>query len=482
MSMSSVRTKLQLIVALTALIYPLSSSLPGASAQEEVLGIEQHDEFRRSRQTDFGRMFPRLPPFQPNENLLATLAEQMRDPASGAPEGDNPNGFGAGVTFLGQFLDHDMTLMVEPLGAADRRLFGLLNNRTARLDLDSVYGGGLQGSPQLYDRHGRFLFSTPNGFEDFQRDPTTGVAVLVENRNDENLIIAQIHIAFQKFHNHYINQGLSFRAAQQQVRWHWQWILVNEYLPTIVGQDVVNRFLTRDRQGRPRVRFEFYQPGNSNRPMMPIEFAVAAFRFGHSQVRNFYAVGEDGAAIFNAAGNDLRGSRPIPPELEIDFTNFFQIPGGPAPANLFRKTDSLLSANLFLLPVGPVIAPADTPIIQSLALRNLLRGSRLGLPSYQDVATAMGIAPLPNDQLGLSDPAWGGKAPLWYGILKESEVLNNGAKLGPTGGRIVAEVILGLIDADDDSYFNARRPWVPKDGSTPGTFFMHDLLRLANAL
>jgi len=481
--MSASRTTLPFFLSATVLLSSLPGLFQSASALEEVLGIEQQDEFRRSRETDFGRMFPRLRPFQPNEALLATLAEQMRDPAPGAAEGNNPDLKGAGFTFLGQFLDHDLTLMVEPLGTADRNLFGLLNNRTARLDLDSVYGGGLQGSPQLYDRRGRFLFSTPNGFEDFQRDPATGVAVLVENRNDENLIIAQLHVAFQKFHNHYIDQGMRFKEAQQMVRWHWQWIVVHEFLPTIVGQDVVDRFLTRDRFGRPKVKFEFFRVGNSNRPMMPVEFAVAAYRFGHSQVRNAYAMNEAGAtAIFNADGTDLRGSRPIPPELEIDFINFFQIPGGPPPRNVFRKIDSLISPNLFILPIGPVVASADTPVVQSLALRNLLRGARLGLPSYHDVATAMGITPLSNEMLGLTDPAWGGKAPLWYGILKESEVLHNGARLGPTGGRIVAEVILGLIDTDDDSYFNARRPWAPKDGSTPGTFFMHDLLRLAGAL
>src|SRR5215510_2319775 len=415
--MPASRTTLPFFLSATILLSSLPGLFQSASALEEVLGIEQQDEFRRSRASDFARMFPRLSPFQPNEALLIALSEGMREPDGF--DGNNVNGVGAGFTFWGQFLDHDVTLMVEPLGSADRSLRGLLNGRTAFLDLDSVYGGGLQGSPQLYDRRGRFLFATPNGFEDF--------------------------------HNHYIDKGLSFKAAQQQVRWHWQWIVVNEFLPTMVGQDVVNRLLTRDRFGRPKVRNEFYEPGSSVRPQMPIEFAVAAYRFGHSMVRNAYAMNEGGfTAIFNAEGTDLRGSRPIPPELEIDFINFFQIPGGPPPRNVFRKMDAFLSTNLFLLPVGPVVAPADTPVIQSLALRNLLRGARLGLPSYQDVARAMGITPLSNEMLGLTDPAWGGKAPLWYGILKESEVLHNGARLGPTGGRIVAEVILGLIDTDDE--------------------------------
>src|SRR5215510_1490110 len=447
--MPASRTTLPFFLSATILLSSLPGLFQSASALEEVLGIEQQDEFRRSRASDFARMFPRLSPFQPNEALLIALSEGMREPDGF--DGNNVNGVGAGFTFWGQFLDHDVTLMVEPLGSADRSLRGLLNGRTAFLDLDSVYGGGLQGSPQLYDRRGRFLFATPNGF--------------------------------QKFHNHYIDKGLSFKAAQQQVRWHWQWIVVNEFLPTMVGQDVVNRLLTRDRFGRPKVRNEFYEPGSSVRPQMPIEFAVASYRFGHSMVRNAYAMNEGGfTAIFNAEGTDLRGSRPIPPELEIDFINFFQIPGGPPPRNVFRKMDAFLSTNLFLLPVGPVVAPADTPVIQSLALRNLLRGSRLGLPAYQDVARAMGIAPLSNDMLGLTDPTWGGKAPLWYGILKESEILQNGQRLGPTGGRIVAEVVLGLIDQDDDSYFNADRPWVPNDGATPGTFFVSDLLRLAGAL
>jgi hypothetical protein len=173
----------------------------------------------QQQQADFGRMFPTLPAFQPAEALLKSLALAMQDPNAAAD--DNPLSVPSGFTYLGQFLDHDITLMVEFLSQADSDLGGLGNNRTPRLDLDSVYGAGPVGNPQLYDAQGRFVFSTPNGFEDFQRDPTSGVAVLVEGRNDENLVIAQLHIAFQKFHNHYINQGLTFSEAQQMVRWHW---------------------------------------------------------------------------------------------------------------------------------------------------------------------------------------------------------------------------------------------------------------------
>ena len=138
--------------------------------------------YAQSQQADFGRMFPSLPSFQPPEALLKSLALAMQDP--NAPEHDNPLGTPSGFTYLGQFLDHDITLMVEFLSTADSNLAGLGNNRTPRLDLDSMYGGGPVGNPQLYDAQGRFVFAAPNGFEDFQRDPTSGVAVLVEGRND----------------------------------------------------------------------------------------------------------------------------------------------------------------------------------------------------------------------------------------------------------------------------------------------------------
>ena len=387
--------------------------------------------------TDFGRMFPDLPAFQPSDQLLVDLALAMKDP--NVPVNDSPDGTPSGFTYLGQFLDHDLTLDATPLGDANIDIDAMVNGRTARLDLDSMYGGGQAGSPQLYDG-ARFRFSSPNGFEDLQRT-SGGQAILVEGRNDENLVITQLHIAFQKFHNALIDQGLSFTQAP----------------------------------GKPRFSGDFYEPGDKERPMMPIEFSVAAYRFGHSMVRLAYVMPTGSVTktqVFNAAGNDLHGSRPIPPNLKIDFNNFFDIPGQPIPAgrNVSRKIDGLISASLYNLPIGPVVPPDSPPVI-SLAERNLLRGKRLGLPSYQDVALAVGAMPYTNAQLdptgtlGLTNPAWGGTVPLWFGILQESELAEHGTRLGPTGRRIVAETIIGIIDADKDSYFHSPQAWAPEGGS-----------------
>jgi len=140
-----------------------------------------------------------------------------------------------------------------------------------------------------------------------------------------------------------------------------------------------------------------------------------------------------------------------------------------------RLMDAQISLPLFTLP-STVVAPTDKAII-ALAERNLLRGKRLGLPCGQDVATAMGVTPLTNLQLGLKQPGWGGKAPLWYYVLKEAELVNKGKKLGPVGGRIVAEVILGIMALDPESYFNLKPAFQWQERKTIG-----DVILLADAL
>jgi hypothetical protein len=275
----------------------------------------------------------------------------------------------------------------------------------------------------------------------------------------------------------------AFEVARQLARWHYQWLVVHEFLPRIVGQETVDALIDERPAGPPRLRLAHYRPTNSSRPMMPIEFSAAAYRFGHSMIRPFYRMNAlAGAAIFAAQPNehDLNGFRPIPSPLAMDFRFFYEIDDLLAPQRA-RLIDSRLASPLFTLPAS-VVAPPDPHV--SLAERNLLRGKRLGLPSGQSVAREMGLAPLSNRDLGLADAAWGGQAPLWYYILKEAELQRDGQQLGAVGARIVAEVFLGLMASDPTSYLrlgSAFRP-IPPVAQTAGQFRMADLLKFAGAV
>ncbi|GAA2499314.1 heme peroxidase family protein [Terrabacter carboxydivorans] len=441
---------------------------------------------KRSTQGRFGLMFPELEPFAPDDDLLVALTRQMIDPrpplddVSMSNDGfDNPY-IPAGYTYLGQFIDHDMTRDPTPLPQQQVDPHALLNFDTPFFDLGSVYGRGPTSDPQLYDpdypgmlRLGR----SQGGPFDLPR-AADGTAYIGDPRNDENLIIAQLQIAFIRLHNQFVAAGNSFTEAQRQTRWHYQWVIVHDFLPHILGSGVVEQMLRSGPHGTIAVDNRFYHPNNSQRPMMPIEYSVAAYRFGHSMIRAEYEMHESTTLpVFGPAGGDLRGSRPLPGNAWADWNYFYEIPDVEAPddRNMTRTIDTQLSLPLSNLP-PTVVAHIDGAIL-SLAERNLLRGKRLGLPAGQDVARAMGIPPIPNQRLGLIDPRWGGRAPLWFYVLKEAE-LGGGCQLGPVGGRIVAEVILGLLARDGTSYFNAERPWNP--ASTP--FSMGDLLVLAGAV
>jgi hypothetical protein len=455
----------------------------------------------RDKEGRFGAMFKRLAGFAPPDQLLADLAATMVDP--GTQDLNNPT-IPAGFTFLGQFLDHDMTLDKTPLDLQQRDPHALTDFRTARFDLDSVYDGGPANRPELYEpaQPAKLKITglgDPNVPDDLPRQPD-GKALIGDGRNDENLIVCQVHVAIMKFHNaivdHLQAQGVGgadlFPRAQNLTRWYYQWVIVHDFLPHVVGQPMVDELVTeRGRGQRPNVHLRFYKPKNPNRPFMPIEFSVAAYRFGHSMVRPGYKVSETaGGPIFAdpQSDDDLHGSRPIPDKFAIAFHNFFDIPGIPGPpVNDSRRMDTRLAQGLFHLPTPQVVAspPDPPPLIVSLAQRNLLRGRMLGLPSAQDVAREMGLTPLSNTDLGLSDESgWGGKAPLWFYILKEAELQHDGKRLGDVGGRIIAETFLGLLDADHSSYLHARpdafEP-APPIAPAPGQFLIGDLLRFAGA-
>jgi hypothetical protein len=467
----------------------------------------------RSLEGRFGLMFKRLQAFEPPDELLNGLAATMAESGGNVNNPDLPAGF----TFLGQFIDHDLTLDTTPLSLQQQDPDALTNFRSARYDLDSVYGGSPTERPELYDPidPDKLLIvglDDPNKPDDVPRK-SDGKAIIGDPRNDENLIVCQLHLAFMKFHNalvdHVREQGSVaadgvFEEAQRLCRWHYQWMVVHDFLPHVVGQDMVDQVL-EERDSEPaKVKLDFYEPEDTDMPMMPVEFAVAAYRFGHSMIRGAYRINDkvdpdtgellldpdtgqpipNVAAIFGAQPDDsnLNGSRPIPRTLEIAWRHFFAIPPlNIRPTNNARLIDSKLSAPLFTLPSS--VVPLPDPLV-SLAQRNLLRGKRLGLPSGQRIAREMGVAALSNQQLGLgNESGWKREAPLWFYILKEAELQQGGVRLAAVGGRIVAEVFLGLLKLDENSYLSndpSFRP-APPMAREDGQFLMGDLLEFAGA-
>ena len=437
-----------------------------------------------SQQSSFGRMFPTLDPFRPSDQSLTKLVQTQED--KGLAQLDN-KGVPAGFTYLGQFIDHDLTRNTQPLPSAPFDPTTLKNFRTSAFDLDSVYGQGPNGdldSQNLYEadkKHFKVQEENANGVPDLARNANGG-AILIEPRNDENLIIAQLHLAVQKFHNRLIDEGMNFNRARQLTQWHYQWVVVNDYLPHVVGQDRVNLFL-----GKP-VTNGFYQPGNADAPMTPTEFSTAVFRYGHSQVRDSYEVNdlsEDAPIkVFDLTGApDLRGGQHLDEDTHIDWIEFFEIDGAPEfEGNLSRKLDTKVSESLFNLPLGaPGLPSAGTNILGQL---NLVRSSRYGIPSGQDVAKKMGIPVLANNKLGINAtayPDFNGEAPLWFYMLAESELKENGTRLGAVGGRIIAEVFIDQMAVDPASYLNARRTFTPSV-EHEGAFTMGDFLTFAGVV
>lgn len=403
---------------------------------------------------------------------------------------DNPT-ITAGNTFVGQFLDHDLTRDAGSRLGRPEALDRSTNLRTARFDLDSVYGGGPGESTDLYDDNYRFLVESGGQFEDLPRDADMQ-AIVADPRNDENLIVSGLQVAFLLFHNAVIERveatGLSgadaFVEAQRIVRWHYQWMVLHEYLPAIVGDELIADIRQNGRQ--------FYIP---SRPTIPVEFQTAAFRFGHSQVRPSYRAnlaGDDGEPFFamvfdpatfgDADPNDLTGGHRAPRRF-IGWQTFFDFGDGEVKPN--KTINPKISTPLFRLPSStlPMDRGGDLGPT-SLATRNLLRHLTWRIPTGQEVARQMGVDQLSNADLSAFGDFGGdldSATPLWLYILREAELIAGGHTLGPVGGRIVAEVFLGLLEMDATSFLQADPSWRPTlpTRNGPTEFGMADILTIA---
>ena len=459
----------------------------------------------------FIRLFPTLSPFAEDsmalQEALVELGKQggvmdAKDPLEVGPirlitepglspnNRDNPT-HTAGTTFVAQFLDHDLTRDAGSTLGKPTSLTKSLNLRTPSFDLDSVYGGDPRTSPELYSSNtGYFRVESGGLFEDLPRS-SNGSAIISDPRNDENLMLSGIQVAMLKFHNNMMDavnirphKNLkAFKEAQRLVQWHWQWLIVNQFLPQFVGQAMVDDVFGNG--------FQIWQTRNAQ---IPVEFSTAAYRFGHSMVRPSYRAnlaGDNGDPFFafvfdpDSQGqpdpNDLTGGRRSERRF-IGWQTFFDFNDGEVRPN--KRIDTNISSALMNLPIPTIDSPHGGGPIgpRSLPTRNFLRHITWGIPSGQDIAQQIGAAPLsPGDLQDAADiyAPLGESTPLFFYILREADVVADGLHLGPVGGRIVAETFLALLRMNSNSYLAQQPNWKPTLPFEGDRFDMTDLLRFA---
>lgn len=427
----------------------------------------------------FGRMFPDLPALYLNPDALIEAGKPgggMRAAGNAAKTKTVP----VGHVFFGQFIDHDVTLDVDSSVHSVNDPQEIPNSRTPTLDLDCVYGAGPEAQPYMYETGDDNEFAgvkllVGKGGQDLPRH--NGVALIGDFRNDENRIVSQIQLGMIKVHNAFVDELYNdpekdlkgrdkhkelFEEARRLTTWHYQWAVVHDFLVDMCGPGVVKDILCNGRS--------FYKPC-SHDPFMPVEFSVAAYRFGHSMAPLTIEVqaGQGKQMLFGE--NSLGSFRAAKDEEIVEWPLVFEV-NGSVPQRA-EKCDGKLAEVLLAL---PFISEDEPEAVRSLATRNLRRGQSFRLPSGQQVAASMDVTTAAenrkvNAAAKKVHPDFDGCTPLWLYSLIEGAVLGRGGDseekgegLGPVGGRIVAEVLIGLIECDKRSWLASDRSWTPSAG------------------
>jgi hypothetical protein len=382
----------------------------------------------------------------------------------------------AGYTYFGQFVDHDITFDPTPLRMRRNDPNGIHNFRTPRLDLDSVYGRGPDDEPYLYNRtkaqKGKMLIGRieASRLRDLPRNEQ-GCALIGDARNDENAIVSQLHLAFLLAHNTLVDRARvkavkdPFETARRTLCWLYQYILWNDFIKQVTSTEMHKRALKLVKARDNSVQWELGLTDVyswKEQPFMPVEFSAAAYRFGHSMVRNDYQTNDPirkrgkFAPLFDGGGakpdDDLQGRRKMRAENVVQWDWFLKMKSSQAAAGfpqMARKIDTKLANALAFL-------PQERSPMNLLAYRNLQRGVALGLPAGSAMARKFGLKPL---KLEDREPD-----ALWYYILREADSPMSdspGNKLGPLGSLIVCATFAGLLKGDPSSYFNVEPRWTP---------------------
>jgi hypothetical protein len=427
-----------------------------------------------SRGARYGRMFPELPALRSDPDSLyragapGGVCDASRFP-SRAGQATEDSVEAAGWPFFGQFVAHDITADRSPIGLRTDEA-ALRNARSPRLNLEMVHAEGPVGSPHLYDtRDPAKLLTSPDG-HDLPRN-WQGTALIGDPRNDVHRLVAALHLAFLRAHNGIVDRlrkdGIAepdlYEEARRALVWHYQWVVVHDFLPRVVGAELARQLLAGD--------LRFFSPALGE-AFIPLEFADAAYRYGHGQIRHRYRLQLGGPEY--PLFPDLFGHSPTRPEYLVDWALLFDLPDRP-PAQRAKRLDGSLPTSLIALP-AQITGEVPMAEFRSLAVRDLLRGHATRLPSGEAVARHLGLEPLTADDLGLE--GWSGETPLWLYVLKEAQH-GGGGRLGPVGGRIVGEVLVGLLRADGESFLTADPGWQPSLPRAGDRFGLADLLSFA---
>ena len=417
----------------------------------------------------YARMFPALPHLAADASLLHAIgrAGGACDPVHAARA--EARTVAAGWPVFGQYIAHDITADRSPVTHHDDETM-VRNIRSARLNLEALYGEGPVGTPYLYQRDDAAKLLLGAASSDVPRNQE-GMALVGDPRQDVHLLISQMQVAMIKAHNRLVDrlredgvaEAALFEEARRALTWHYQWLALFDFLPIVMGDDRARALLSEG----PR----YFKPGGT--VSIPFEFADAAYRYGHCQMRQTYRLQPRGEEL--RLFPDLVGFRPVTSDRVLDWGLFFDVAGRPA-AQRARPIDGCLPEALLALP-AVITGALDDQDFESLAVRDLQRGVATGLPSGEAVARAVGETPLLPDEVGLAQYGWSGETPLWYYVVKEAECREQGERLGPVGSLIVGEVLLGIVDGDPESFRAVDPSWRPTlPGRQPGRFVISDLL------
>ncbi len=464
----------------------------------------------------------------PNRRKIATAMTKTGD----SQESDIP----AGYTYLAQFVDHDLTFDKSRLrDDATVPVIDLVQGRSPSLDLDSLYGLGPAMTPEFYAADGIHLLTgtTTSAIEpadgfieknnpgfDLPRRPNK-TALIPDRRNDENLAVAQTHLAFIRFHNRVVDKlaadgvpaGQRFGMARDLVVRHYQWMLRTDFLPRLTNKAQLNGVFAGGR------RIVEPAPDPADSPTMPVEFSVAAYRLGHSMVRPSYEwngvfeTGQAGAASlgllfeFSGTSGDFVGDPTLPSNWVADWRGLYRFPSnrpdlqprrrGKLRRNVARRIDTRLTNPLADLPPGSLGGPEPQAARRNLAFRNLTRARMLQLATGQQMAALMrekglNIATLTRAKI-LNGGGGGGGAdlsaldanqknavardtPLWFYVMREAEL--NGGRMTGVGGRLLSETFHRCMEGSLISIVKDPA-WRPTLGPNPDTFTMVNLLMFA---